>query len=111
MSTAKLLISSHSLLTGLVAAAGSYETVDYVSTFLPDYFATYGRKEPQTMNHVPITFANGHPDKTYYDYLSMEKAKLRQFMLTMTALEDTWPIGGVYDFSWVVENVKKEQRQ
>jgi len=60
------------------------------------------------MNHVPVTFANGHPEKTYYDYVAMDQDRLRRFMLTMTALEETWPIGGVYDFSWVVEYVKNE---
>ncbi|KAK3328767.1 O-methyltransferase [Apodospora peruviana] len=69
---------------------------------LPQYFETYGRKEPQTLNHVPVTYAQGKPELAYYDMIAQSPAKTRTFMMAMSAMETSGPTAGVYDFSWVV---------
>lgn len=72
----------------------------------PEYFRTYGRKEPQTVNHVPITFADGKPELGYFDMLAQQPNRLDRFMKAMAVGEAAFPITGVYDFSWLVDQVK-----
>jgi hypothetical protein len=73
---------------------GSYAT-------LPQYFRKYGRKEPLTENHVPVTFGNGTPELTYYEILRDDPHRRERFMKAMLPLEQSMPIAGIYDFSWV----------
>ena len=82
-------------------AVGSYAT-------LPEYFRKYGRREPQSQNHVPVTFGNGTPELTYYDILRQDTARRERFMKAMLPLEASMPIGGVYDFSWLVAQAEAE---
>ena len=73
----------------------------------PEYFESYGRKEPQAINHVPITFAAGKPDMGYFDMLSSNPARLNRFMKAMASTSSSIPIAGIYDFSWLVDTVKE----
>lgn len=72
----------------------------------PEYFEKYGRKEPQTMNHVPTTFAYGHPEWSYYEMISRDPERMRMFMKAMAPIEEKMPIAGIYDFGWLVEKAK-----
>jgi len=74
----------------------------------PRFFQTYGRKEPQTMNHVPSTFAYGLPEDTYYSMLEKDPERMVRFGGQMRAMEINMPSAGIYDFSWLVERVKQE---
>ncbi|KAK3381140.1 O-methyltransferase [Podospora didyma] len=69
---------------------------------MPKYFETYGRKEPQTSNHIPFSFAYGLPEQGFYDVMSADPAKMATFIPAMAAVESRMPVAGVYDFSWVV---------
>jgi hypothetical protein len=72
----------------------------------PKYFEIYGKKEPQTLNHVPTTFAYGHPELSYYEMIGMDPEKMKAFMKAMAPLEAKMPIAGIYDFGWLVEKAR-----
>lgn len=72
----------------------------------PDYFRTYGPKEPQTTNHVPITFAAGKPELGFFDMLAQDPDSLARFADAMASGAALFPIIGVYDFSWLIDQVK-----
>ncbi|KAB5516967.1 O-methyltransferase [Coniochaeta sp. 2T2.1] len=77
----------------------------------PEYFAAYGRKEPETLNHVPATFAYGHPEWSFYEMLEHEPERMRRFMRAMAPIEERMPIAGIYDFSWAVTTAKVPEQQ
>lgn len=77
----------------------------------PRFFQTYGRKEPQTMNHVPSTFAYGLPEDTYYSMLEKDPERMVRFGGQMRAMEINMPSAGIYDFSWLVERVRQEEEE
>ncbi|KAH8886527.1 O-methyltransferase [Thozetella sp. PMI_491] len=74
----------------------------------PQYFRTYGRKEPQTEDHVPVTFANGTPELTYYEVIKRDPPRMNVFMRAMAPLEANQPMAGIYDFSWLVAHIQSE---
>ncbi|KAH8893060.1 O-methyltransferase [Thozetella sp. PMI_491] len=74
----------------------------------PQYFQKYGRKEPQTQNHVPVTFANGTPELTYYEVLRQDHPRMERFSKAMAPLAEDMPITGIYDFGWLVAKSQAE---
>lgn len=70
---------------------------------MPAYFEKYGRKEPQTLNHVPGTFAYGTPEYGWYEMLQHDPARMQRFLRAMGPIEEKMPIAGIYDFGWLVE--------
>ncbi|KAK7739767.1 hypothetical protein SLS53_005737 [Cytospora paraplurivora] len=73
----------------------------------PEYFEKYGRKEPQTINHVTVTFAHGKPELGYYEMIEQDPEWLRSFTKGMAHTSSHSPISGIYDFSWLVSEVEK----
>lgn len=70
---------------------------------MPEYFEKYGRKEPQTTNHVPMSFAYGKPDLSFYELLAEDDAWVGSFLKGMAHVESRMPVtAGIYDFSWLV---------
>lgn len=69
---------------------------------MPKFFEIYGRKETQTQNHVPASFAYGHPEWGYYEMLKNYPERMKRFMPAMAAIEARMPIAGIYDFEWLV---------
>lgn len=80
--------------------------VPYAS--LPRYFEAYGRKEPRTTNHVPSTFAYGHPEWSLYELMYHDPVRLKKFIPAMAAVEAKMPIAGIYDFGWVVSLAQED---
>jgi hypothetical protein len=78
---------------------------------LPSYFSAYGRKEPQRTNHIPATFARGCPEKPFYEYLASDPGYFRRFTAGMMMAESRMPASGIYDFSAVIEESKREENQ
>ncbi|KAH8895454.1 O-methyltransferase [Thozetella sp. PMI_491] len=83
----------------------SWDNVFYPYAQFPAYFAKYGRREPQTLNHVPITFAYGSPEDAFYDQLARDPPRMQRFIKGMKGLEEQMPIAGIYDFGWLVAEV------
>jgi hypothetical protein len=75
--------------------------VSYVH--LPKYFEEYGRKEAEGLNHIPVTFAHGHPELSFYEMLGRDPERMQKFMKAMASVEKNMPIAGIYDFGWVVK--------
>ncbi|OLN82366.1 Demethylsterigmatocystin 6-O-methyltransferase 10 [Colletotrichum chlorophyti] len=75
---------------------------------MPAYFEKYGRKEPQSLNHVPGTFAYGVPEYAWYEMLQHDPPRMQRFMRAMGPIEEKMPISGIYDFGWVVEHATKD---
>ncbi|POS73478.1 O-methyltransferase [Diaporthe helianthi] len=90
---------------------------------MPEYFEQYGRKEPQATTHVPVSFAHGRPDLTFYELLGtdLDGAWADSFVKGMAHVESRMPVtaaggggpGGrgvnyYYDFSWLVSAVRAE---
>ncbi|KAK2033213.1 O-methyltransferase [Colletotrichum zoysiae] len=71
---------------------------------LPAYFEKYGRKEPQTLDQVPATYAYGVPEYSFYEMLQHDPPRLQRFLRAMGPIEEKMPIAGIYDFGWVVEH-------
>ncbi|KAL1880550.1 hypothetical protein VTK73DRAFT_5563 [Phialemonium thermophilum] len=69
---------------------------------LPRYFEKYGRNEPQTENHVPVTFAAGAPELTYWELLQQDPPRMERFIKAMAPLEASMPITGIYDFATAI---------
>ena len=54
------------------------------------------------MNHVPTTWAYGHPEWSYYEMLAHDPAWMGRFLKAMGPIEARMPISGIYDFGWLV---------
>ncbi|ROV91086.1 hypothetical protein VPNG_09939 [Cytospora leucostoma] len=72
------------------------------------YFEKYGRKEPQTINHVPVTFTHGKPELGYYEMIEHYPEWLRISTKGMAHVSSHLPISGIYDFYWLVSEVEKD---
>ena len=70
---------------------------------MPKYFEEYGRKEPQALNHIPVTFAYGHPEWSFFEMLAHDLEGMQRVLKAMGAIEEKMPIAGIYDFGWVVK--------
>lgn len=69
---------------------------------MPEYFEQYGRREPQAMNHVPMSFAHGKPHLSFYELLAEDDAWVGSFLQGMAHVESRMPVtAGIYDFSWL----------
>ncbi|KAK5653085.1 hypothetical protein OQA88_9372 [Cercophora sp. LCS_1] len=77
---------------------------------MADFFAKYGRKEPQALNHIPATFARGHPDKPFFEVLARDSAYFQRFSDGMATIEGMSPAvtAGMHDFSWLVQKAEQE---
>lgn len=74
---------------------------------MPEYFEQYGRKEPQTTNHVPMSFAYGRPDLSFYELLAEDEAWVGSFLKGMAHVESRMPVtAGIYDFSWLAAEAR-----
>ncbi|KAK0630493.1 O-methyltransferase [Bombardia bombarda] len=76
---------------------------------MPEYFDQYGRKEPQTPNHIPVSYAYGQPGLTFYELIDRDPAWLQRFFKGVGALNTNLPIAGIYDFSWLVSQIQNEE--
>lgn len=69
----------------------------------PAYFDKYGPAEPTLQNHVPHSFAYGHPEMTCFEVMSLDPARCAVFQKCMSLFGDMMPITGMYDFSWLAQ--------
>lgn len=79
---------------------------------MPEYFEQYGRNEPQTTNHVPMSFAYGKPDLSFYEIVGEDEAWVGSFLKGMAHVESRMPVtAGIYDFSWLVAEASRSRSQ
>jgi len=89
----------------------SWETTIVSDYHLLNYFDIYGRKEPQSMNHIPSTFARGCPEKSFFAYLQETPGVFHRFARGMKFMEIQAPATGLYDFTWLVEKAEREKTE
>jgi len=83
-----------------------YTNIIHVSTILPEYFDLYGRREPQGLGHIPVSFLEGHPEDDYFSLLSRDEKRMQEFMLAMGIGTRRVPVVGVYDMERVLGLVR-----
>lgn len=76
-----------------------FTNVVSTSTILPDYFSTYGRREPLGPSHIPTSFLAGRPELDYFTNLNRDPAAIDDFMLAMAIAHRNAPTTGMYDMS------------
>ena len=79
-----------------------FTNVVEVSTILPSYFSTYGRREPLGPAHIPTSFLAGQPHLEYFEHLNQDPARIANFMLAMGITHRTVPTTGMYDMAPVL---------
>ncbi|KAK3681673.1 S-adenosyl-L-methionine-dependent methyltransferase [Podospora appendiculata] len=67
----------------------------------PEYFETYGRKEPVDKAHSPYAFGVGAPGKTIWEIWQSRPGMMATFIQGMKGANGFMNIHGVYDFSWI----------
>ncbi|KAI6521689.1 hypothetical protein MCOR10_005856 [Pyricularia oryzae] len=75
---------------------------------LVEYFDKYGPREPEEQNHIPVTFAMGTPELTFWGHLERHPELIAPFMHSSAPSAARMPVTGVYDFGWVAEEAKKD---
>ncbi|KAF2669467.1 O-methyltransferase [Microthyrium microscopicum] len=76
--------------------------------FMSEYFEKYGRREPSGQTDNPYSFGYQQPEKTAWEIMAAEPARVDAFMRSMDTMEQHLPITGYYDFSWVKEKLEAE---
>jgi hypothetical protein len=80
-----------------------FSQVAHVSTVLPAYFDTYGRREPTGPAHIPTSFLAGQPEQDFFSLLKRDAVALASFGVAMRMTSGRVPVTGVYDMGWVLE--------
>lgn len=81
-----------------------------VSTSLPSYFDTYGRREPLGVNHVPITYHEGKPELKYFELVNQDPKRMKEFMKAMSITHSSRvPTTGMYDMTSVLSVARSGQ--
>lgn len=75
-----------------------------------EYFDKYGLKEPKTGNHIPHSFAWGHPELNFWQAISKSPQRLLDFNQSMNTLDEVLPVTGMYDFGWIAKADISEDR-
>ncbi len=78
----------------------------FVTTFLalPRFFARFGLHEPTDRLQTPYAFARDRLGSSLFEILNSDKNLLREFMLSMSAMETWSPARNPYDFGWVAQH-------
>ncbi|KAK0717962.1 S-adenosyl-L-methionine-dependent methyltransferase [Lasiosphaeria miniovina] len=79
-----------------------------VSTILPAYFDTYGRREPLGPAHIPTSFLAGRPELEYFELLNEDPNRIKLFMCAMAVAHRRVPTIGMYDMSWVLQRADQD---
>lgn len=84
--------------------------VDQLGPFfkLPEYFHTHEQADLYDLKKSPYAWAVGLEGSTYYEALSTDAEKLRNFNFTMSSSEKVTPIIGMFPFSSLKEEVEAD---
>lgn len=86
-----------------------YTNVVQVSTILPAYFDTYGRKEPVGPSHIPTSYLAGKPESGYFEVLEGDQEKLREFGRAMGMVSRRVPVTGMWDMNKLMKQMEREK--
>ncbi|RYP62896.1 hypothetical protein DL770_009505 [Monosporascus sp. CRB-9-2] len=76
---------------------------EYLSSFvhMPQYFDTYGMREPSGRLHSIKAFAEGHPELTATEIMYRQPERVANMALAMSSMENMYPLSGIYNYEWV----------
>ncbi|KAK1527884.1 O-methyltransferase [Colletotrichum paranaense] len=83
-----------------------YEGTIVPSVKMPEYFAKYGRREPDSEIRTPLAFGFGQPEMTPYEVYYQEPKRRDQFQKAMQMAQYAAPFTGSYNFSWIKEKIR-----
>ncbi|KXH63364.1 O-methyltransferase [Colletotrichum salicis] len=106
-------ISKHYLpgLPDTVVFSFWYEETIVPSVKMPEYFAKYGRREPDSEIRIPLAFGFGQPEMTPYEVYYQEPKRRDQFQKAMKMAQYAAPFTGSYDFAWIKEKIRNMDDQ
>lgn len=78
---------------------------------MPEYFAEYGRREPDSEIRTPLAFGFGQPEMTPYEVYYQEPRRRDQFQKAMKMAQYAAPFTGSYDFTWIKEKIRNMDQQ
>lgn len=73
---------------------------------MPAYFSEYGRREPTGQLDTIYAFALGDPSLTVWEHMNRDEERMKNFMVSMSAMTARMHGIEAYDFGWVVESGK-----
>jgi hypothetical protein len=84
--------------------------IDQIGPFykLPEYFRTHKQEDLYDLKKSPYAWAVGLEGKGYYEAISSDPKKLRNFNFTMVASEKVTPILGMFPWSSMKEEVEAD---
>ncbi|KAK1514651.1 O-methyltransferase [Colletotrichum abscissum] len=88
-----------------------YEETIVPSVKMPEYFAKYGRREPDSEIRTPLAFGFGQPEMTPYEVYYQEPKRRDQFQKAMQMAQYAAPFTGSYNFSWIKEKIRNMDEQ
>jgi len=75
---------------------------------LPEYFQTHTQDDLYNLTKSPFAYAFGLEGMTYYETISHDPDRLHMFNMTMTQMEKSIPILGMFPFSSLKDQVEAE---
>ncbi|KAK1520383.1 O-methyltransferase [Colletotrichum costaricense] len=88
-----------------------YEGTIVPSVKMPEHFAKYGRREPDSEIRTPLAFGFGQPEMTPYEVYYQEPKRRDQFQKAMQMAQYAAPFTGSYNFSWIKEKIRNMNEQ
>ncbi|KAK1450853.1 O-methyltransferase [Colletotrichum cuscutae] len=88
-----------------------YEGTIVPSVKMPEHFAKYGRREPDSEIRTPLAFGFGQPEMTPYEVYYQEPKRRDQFQKAMQMAQYAAPFTGSYNFSWIKEKIRNMDEQ
>ncbi|KAK3346374.1 O-methyltransferase-domain-containing protein [Lasiosphaeria hispida] len=81
----------------------------------PEYFAQYGRQEPEGQRHTPFSYGWGHPDLAPWEIKALYPSYASTFTKAMKSRQivgGDMPVAGpaaLYDLSWVGDEAARKE--
>jgi len=70
----------------------------------PDFFRKYGWKETVNDTHTPHGFGWNHPDKNFWEIMTLFPERQTDFNQSMNTLDAILPVRGMFEYKWIAEH-------
>lgn len=72
---------------------------------LPEYFRAVGGRDTTSMTENPFTWGNGKLGSSFFEIISQDPRRIKQFDVAMSTQDHTLPVLGMYPFGEELINV------
>ncbi|EED22086.1 O-methyltransferase [Talaromyces stipitatus ATCC 10500] len=69
-----------------------------VTSRLPEYFRAVGARDTTSMTENPFTWGNGKLGSSFFEIISQDPRRIKQFDIAMSTQDHTLPVLGMYPF-------------